>query len=456
MSGLNGILNIAKNALMAQQVGIEVTNHNVSNAGTLGYSRQRVNFVTAPAQLESFGYLGSGVAIASIQRQSNMFINQQIWTTNYNLGQATQQGQILDQIQSALNEPSDTGLGAMITNFFSSFQNLAQNPEDSALRNSVVQSATSMNNTFHQLHSTLQQLQGDLTPEITSRVDQINTLVKGIWQSDQTIAALQANGAEANDALDQRDNQIAALSQLANVQVRQDDKGATTIVVGGSVLESSSGYITLKAATSGGQVQILNEDTSQPVDISSGELGGILQIVNTTIPNYKSELDSLASTIISQVNAIHETGYGLGTPPSTGNDFFAGSDASTIAISAAVSSDVNAIAASGDGSPGDNSVALSLADLANALTMSGGTETISQNYNSFVADVGSSVQASTNSEQSQNLVLTQLQNQQNSISGVSTDEEMVNLIQFQKGFDAAAKVITSVNDMYQSILNMIA
>jgi len=455
MSGLNGILNAAKRAMMAQQVGIAVTNHNVSNASTPGYSRQRVNFETAPDEKESFGYLGNGVNVGSIQRLNDTFINQQIWTTNYNLGQATQQGQILNQIQSSLNEPSDTGLGAMITNFFGSFQNLALNPEDSASRNAVVQNTTSMVETFNNLSSNLQQTKQDLTPEIKSRVDQINQLLQQIWQSDQNITTLQAGGLEANDAQDNRDNLIASLSNLTNIHVHQDNQGATSIDIGGTIVESASGYSTLSAADSGGQMQILAQGSPQPVDVNSGELGGILQMVNTTIPKYSGELDTLASTIIAKVNAVQSAGFGLGTPPPTGNDFFTGTDAGTIAINPAITTSANNIAASGDGSPGDNSVALSTAAIANDLSMGGGAETISQFYNGIVTDVGASVQSATNSQQSQNLVLTQLQNQQNSVSGVSTDEEMVNLIQFQKGFDSAAKVITTVNDMFESLLNML-
>jgi flagellar hook-associated protein 1 len=455
MSGLNGILNVAKRALMAQQVGIDVTNHNVSNASTPGYSRQRVNFETAPAQQESYGYLGGGVDVGSIQRLSNGFINQQIWTTNYNLGQATQQGQILNQIQASLNEPSDTGLGAMITNFFGGFQSLALNPEDSSSRNAVIQNATSMVKTFNQLSSNLQQSEKDLTPEIKSRVDHINELTKEIWQSDQDITRLQASGFAANDALDNRDNLVGELSKLANIHVNQNNQGSLSIDIGGTLVVSPSGFSTLTVATSGGQTQIFGQGSARPIDVDSGELGGILQMANTTIPKYSSELDSLASMIITRVNAVQSSGYGLGTPPPTGIDFFTGTDAGTIAINPAITASGNTIAASGDGAPGDNSVALSLAAIANELSMGGGADTISQYYNGIVTDVGASVQSVTNSQQSQNLVLTQLQNQQISISGVSTDEEMVNLIQFQKGFDSAAKIITIVNDMYQSLLDMI-
>lgn len=455
MAGLSNILDIAKRGLMTQQVGISVTNHNVSNAGTEGYSRQRVNFEPSTPLKEPYGFLGTGVTVGSIQRLREGFIDQQIRSVNNSLGQAAQQGQILSQIEAMLNEPSATGLGAMITGFFGSFQSLALNPEDAASRNAVVQSATALNNTFHRISADLRQLNNDLTPEISSRIDRINELTKEIWQSDQDIIALQAGGLDANDALDQRDNKVTELSKLVNIQVHQDSRGAITIDIGGTLVESRTGFTQLKVVSSGGQVQICSQDSSQPIDVNAGELGGILQMVNDTIPRYSSDLDTLAATIITRVNAVHSAGQGLGDPPPTGNDFFAGTDAATISLSAAVTASMNNIAASSDGSPGDNAVARSIADIANESLLAGDTETISQFYNSLVSDVGASVQTASNAEQSQNLVMTQFQNQMNSISGVSIDEEMVNLLKFQKGFDAAAKVITAVNSMYQSILDMI-
>ncbi len=455
MAGLTGILDMAKRAMMTQQVAINVTSHNVSNASTPGYSRQRLNMVAAEPLKESFGLLGTGVEASSVQRLRTAYIDQQIRGTNANIGTATQQEQILGQVEAAFNEPSDSGLGSMISNFFNAFEDLSTHPEESSSRSAVLQSASAMTDTFHRLSSGLLQLKSDLVPEVQSRVDQVNQLVKDIWQTDQNITAMKASGVDANDAMDQRDSDIEALSKLVDAHVSQDAQGASTIAVGGVLLESRAGYSELTTDNSSGTLQIVTKDFSTPVQLSSGELGGILTTYDTTIPGYLSKLDTLANAITTQVNTVHATGYGLGTPPPTGNDFFNGTTAQSIDLSAAVTSNANNIAASAGGAPGDNATALAIAGIANQQTLDGGSASILQYYNGIVSDIGFDIQSKTNTESSQNLVLNQLQSQRDSVSGVSIDEEMVNLIKFQKGFDAAAKVITTVNDMYQSILNMV-
>jgi flagellar hook-associated protein 1 FlgK len=455
MASLSGIMDIAKRSLMAQQAAIDVTGHNVANAGTTGYSRQRIDLqATAPIQ-ESFGYLGTGVAPVSIQRAREAFVDQQIRSTNASSGEATQEQRIVSQVEAALNEPTDGGLGSIMTKFFGSFQELALHPEDTASRNAVVQNATLMNDSFHRLSGSMEQLKSDLSLDAQARVEKINSLLKDISDVEQRITSLEANGLSANDAKDLRDNKIDELSKLANVRVSEDSQGGTAISLGGVLVESRAGFVPLKLDSTGGTLAIRTQGSGLSVDVSSGELGGILNTNNVQIPGFQGKLDSLASTIIARVNTIHATGYGLGTPPPTGNDFFSGNDARTIDVSPTIKASVNAMAASSDGAPGNNATALALGAVPTEMLMNGGVVTTAQYYNGLVSDVGATIQSSNNAANSQDLVLKQLENQRSSISGVSIDEEMVNLIKFQRGFDAAAKIINTVNEMYQSIINMV-
>jgi flagellar hook-associated protein 1 FlgK len=254
---------------------------------------------------------------------------------------------------------------------------------------------------------------------------------------------------------DSRDGKIEELSKLANIKVTDDGQGGTLITLGNTFLQSRSGYSTLEAGLSGSDLQVTIHGTAIVVDIASGELGGILETRNVLIPGYQAKLDDLASTLATNINTIHEAGFGLGNPPPTNNDLFVGVDARSININPAVSADLNLIAASGDGAPGNNTVALALADVGGQNLMNGASTSIPQFYSNLVSDIGATIQTASNTSQSQGLVLKQLENQRDAISGVSIDEEMVNLLKFQNGYGAAAKVVTTVNQMYQTLMNMV-
>jgi flagellar hook-associated protein 1 len=455
MSGLNDILEIGKRSLLAQRVGIDVAGHNIANASTPGYSRQQLGLVATDPIRESYGLLGTGVMAQNIQRVRADFIDQQIRSTNYNMGAASQQERIISQFEARLNEPSDSGLAAMMTKFFTSFQDLALHPEDGSARNSVVQAAQSMTAGFHQLTTNLQQLKGDLTLDAQSRVDEINRLIKQVYDDDQRIISLESTGVNANDARDARDQSLAELSKLVDIRTIQDSLGTMTITIGGTLVEARTGYSQLATQSVAGKLKIVTSDAKTTVDVQSGELGGILGSLNTTLPAYQNKIDTMASALITRVNALHSAGSGLGTPPPTGINFFVGTDARTIEVNSVIQQDLNNLAASGDGAPGNNDVALALAQVPTELLMGSGSETISQFYNGFVSEVGAAVQSATYTVESNQNVLKQLENQRGSITGVSIDEEMVDLIKFQRGFDAAAKVINTVNEMYGSLLNMV-
>lgn len=455
MGGLNGILDVAKRALSAQRAGIDVTGHNIANASTPGYTRERLNLSSTPPSKEGFGYVGTGVEATSVQRIRQSFIDQQIWNTNQYLSKSTEQQNVLGQIEAAFNEPSDSGLGSMINKFFNSFQDLSLHPEDSSYRNSVVQQTTAMSDGFHRITSSLDQLKGDLVLDAQSKVDQINSLVKEIYDDGKQITVLESGGLSANDMRDARDSKIEELSKLANIKVTDDGQGGTLISLGNTFIQNRSGYSTVQAGLSGADLQITVQGSSNVVDVTSGELGGILETRNTLIPSYQSKLDDLASTIATSMNTTHAAGFGLGTAPPTGNNLFTGTDARSINLNPAISSDLNLLAASADGAPGNNSVALALSGVNAQKLMNGASASIPQFYANLVSDIGATIQTATNTAQSQSLVLKQLENQRDAVSGVSIDEEMVNLLKFQNGYGAAAKVITTVNQMYQVLMTMV-
>jgi flagellar hook-associated protein 1 len=454
MAGLSQIMEIARRSMLGARVGMNTTSHNISNASTTGYSRQRVEFTETTPLPQTFGYLGTGVTISSIERLHDQFLDQQYRTNNGTFGDASIRQGLLSQVEATFDEPSDAGLSSALTKFFTSFQDLSIHPEDSSSRNAVIQQGVLLTQSFHRLNTDLTNTRGDLINEVNGRLDTINKLTDEISSLDEQITQARASGGEPNDLLDQLDTHLDNLSKLANIQVTRDSSGSVMVSISGILVAASGGSTKLESTMVGGQLQILDSTSGRQVKVGGGELGGLVTTYNTTIPGYLSQIDQLAGAIISRVNAVHSAGYSLGSPATTGTAFFTGTDSATIQLNSAITSDPNLIAASSDGAPGNNTTALALAGIADEKIMTGGTVTALQYYNGLVSSLGADVNSADNISTTHQQILTQLDTQRSATSGVSLDEEMTNLIQFQRAFDAAAKIVSTVDQMYQTIIDM--
>ncbi len=450
------LLETARRAMMAQQIGITTTGHNIANASTAGYSRQRVTLRASPSEQRTYGYLGTGVMIDAVNRVRDRFVDQQMRTTNATLGDANAQQSTLSQIEATFNEPSNAGLSAGLSGFFNAFQELSLHPEDPAARNAVLQQGTLVTQTFHRLHDEMNTTRQTMVEEVTDKVKHINQLASQISDLDVQITRASAGGLSSpNDLLDERDRKIDELSTIAGITVAEDPQGSVIVSMGGVTIASRAGAQSLHVENTAQGVQIRTDKENITVPASGGELGASLTLVNTTIPGYLGKLDELAGALITRVNAVHRSGYGLGTPAPTGLDFFSGTAAADINLSAAIAGNPSAVAASQSGAPGDNKGALALAGIAGEALLGGNSLTLSQFYNGLVTGVGSAVNGAQSTADTQQLILNQLSNQQQSVSGVSIDEEMTNLIQYQRAFDAAARLVNTTNDMFTTILSML-
>jgi len=455
MSGLSLILETARRALQAQQVGLGVTSHNIANATTPGYSRQRAGFVPTEPLAAPYGLLGTGVTVAAVNRMRDQFTDAQVRDVYQSMSRSSMENQLLSQVQSSFNEPSDTALSGSLSKFFNAWQDLSVNPEDSTSRNAVLQRGVLLAQSFHTLSSELTQLRTSLADDAGAKVTKINTLTSELSALDLQITGARALGQEANDAMDQRDEKLKELSGLININVSFDSRGSMTVATGGSVIASGAGSLDLTSSISGNQIVIQTALGGPNLNVTGGELGGVLNTYNTSIPATLAQLDQAASALITRINQLHQSGFGLGTPPPAGNAFFTGAGAADINVSAAIMSNINLIAASSDGTPGNNVNALALAGVENEKLLNGNSLTISGFYNGIVSSLGSAVDSTDNTSKQQQAVLTGLENQQSSVAGVSLDEEMTNMITYQKGYAAAAKLVTAVNAMFDTILQMV-
>jgi flagellar hook-associated protein 1 len=462
MPNIYGLLNIGRNSLMTQQKAIDITGNNISNVNTPGYSRQRLNLEQNQPVLYDGGQMSTGVkADRKIQRIYDRFLNAQINAENEKLGRWGAQKEILEKAELMFDDASGYGLSGAMSQFWASWQGLTNNPSGRVERITLLADSQNLTDTFNKLNYDLTELRKDADLSISTTIEEINPLTEQIAELNQKIEAVESGGQNANDYRDKRDLLVKNLSNLIDVHSFEDGDGYMHIyTANGKTLvdrsyswdletsDNGSGYLGIYWVNSQG---VQDEITST---ISGGKLKGWIEARDTIVPDYLNRLDTLSSEIISQVNDQHRLGYSLdGT--TTNQDFFTGTTAADMAVDSAIEGDVNLIAAASTAAtaPGDETNALAIANLQHGLFIS--SSTFDNYYGSIISDVGSNVVQSTTYQNHQETMLSALENYREEVSGVSLDEEMVNLVQFQSAYQAAAKIINTVDEMLDSLMTIV-
>jgi len=394
-------LETALRSLLAQQRGIDVTAHNVANVNTPGYSRQDVVLTTTepytvPTTDErlSAGQVGTGVKVQTIRRFTDAFLIGQIRSQSQALGQWEVQRDALQHIEVVFNEPSDQGLNAALSQFWSAWQSVATTPQAAAARAALRETARHLTSLLNTTAEQLRALRRDHDQRLITQVQDINDLATQIAQLNLQISKVQALGNRANDLRDRRDLLLDQLARKVNITYAEDiyAPGMVTVHIGGHTL-----VMGVEASALTTQPNPANENLLDVVwadgtaaQVSSGEIYGTLQARDQIVPTTLAQLDQVAAGLITNVNAQHRTGYGLNN--ATGLDFFTGSSARDIALANAIASDANNIAAaSALNAPGDGSNALAIAGLSRELLMNGGTTSLGDFYRQLIAQDRKSV-----------------------------------------------------------------
>ena len=455
MATLNNAINISLSGLKANQAGLNVTGHNISNINTEGYTRQQVELDTArPVKLQQ-GIFGMGVNIAEVRRYREAAIDRQFRNQNQFLGNLNKQSETLSLIEGIINEPSDTGLQNAIKNFFNSLQDLATNPESSSVRTTVREQGNSLSKIFNQVRSQLDQIRHNKNFEILDTVTEINQFLQQIANLNIEISHIEALGERANDMRDTRDNLLDKLSRLIDMRAVEDPTNSTTIVtITGQafVVIDNALQLKVKSVNEGGKevIKILNPTDDRQMKPTSGELSGLLEVRDRIIPELIEQIDELAAAIINEVNAVHRQGYGLQgnrDRPPTNMDFFTGTDAYSMALSPNLVNDSRNIAASKSGAPGDNMNALELAQLRNTQVLNQGSFTFEDFLGGIVSTFGLEVRSVKEDLNNQQRLVDHLDNYRESLYGVNLDEELVKMIRFQQAFGANARIMSTVNEL---------
>jgi flagellar hook-associated protein 1 FlgK len=454
---------LGKRALDAEQLALHTTSQNIANASTPGYSRQSAvmvetnPFTVVQANMTTPGQLGTGVKVSEFTRARDMLLEGQVRQETSTASNLDSQVKYLGQVESVIQEPTDSSIGTALSNFWGSWQDLSANPEDTAARNSVLGRAQQLVDTLKSKDTNLSELQTSTDQEFRTQVQQINSLGSKIRDLNVQINQEVGVGLQPNDLMDQRDQALSDLSKITNCQVQQMGNGLTSVTISGHTLVQDGIFVPISVtndALNNNYAKATWSDDNTDVTFSDGQMKGLTEIRDTYIPSYRTSLNDLAQGLMATINPLHAAGYAYNAAAPSGEAFFSGTGLQDMAVNPTLVGNPAGLAvATNPSAPGDGTNALAIAQQQNALTMSGGTLTLDSFYQSFVAQIGLDSQSQTQSQSNQTAVVQSLTTQQQSISGVNLDEEMSNLMKYQEAYNAAARIITTMDDLVNTIIN---
>jgi flagellar hook-associated protein 1 len=463
MATINAAFDLISQALDADQSGLSIVANNVANANTPGYTLEQPNWQeNTPVEINGVSY-GAGVTqtgpVSVRDRVLEARLDQQQQLASASNSRLT----ALDTIQALFTPDSGTqsssagDIGSDITSFFSSFSSLEANPTDNALRQQVLSSATTLAGDISNAAASLNSQRAAVDQEAAGITSQVNALTGALAQLNLEIQS-QSPDADAGTLEDQRQQDLSQLGQLIGVnQITTENNGLSITTTSGQLLVSEGQSFPLTTGLVNGVTHFFlgSTDVTSELESGGGELGGDLTARDEDIPNTLASLDQLAYSISTAVNAQNNAGTDLDGDNGNAGDIFsqpAQVAGSAIAMSV-VMTDPNHIAAAGAGQgTDDNSNATAMANLANQTIVNGDTPT--DYFSNFVSTLGSTVANVQTENTAQNASVTQLQTQNNALSGVNLDDEASDMTMLERSYQAASQVFTMINTIMASALNL--
>ncbi len=467
MAKIHAMMDIGKRAMMNSQTALQTTSHNIANKTTEGYSRQRVEVQTAVPIVEGNKQMGMGTRASAVTRTNNPFLEKQLQKETGGLGMQKGRELALTQVEQVFNEQMNKGLNQYMTDFFNGFRELSNNPESSTTRTMVKEAGEALVKDFKRVDNQLSSIQKDVDQRVISEVDEVNKMIREVGSLNEKIAEVEVQGIPANDQRDRRDVVLKKLNEKIDIHYAEGDQGQVTVsTAGNAILVSGFDHYELQTHENGsdGRIEVFykQNESTPPFKITDrikgGTIGGALQVRDQVIPDFKDKIDNLAYKVADEVNRAHVEGFDRSGRQ--GMYFFEMPNdvkgaAQNIAMNDMILEDVNRIAAAAKpNAVGDNTVANVISQLQYKEIMDGDTATMDDYYNSQVGRVGVLAQRAIKTRESQDNILSQLNTIRESISGVSLDEETTNMIEFQRAFDASARVIKTADEMFDTVLNL--
>lgn len=476
-------LQIAASGIEADEAQLDTAAQNLSNVSTPGYAREVVNLAdTTPSAASG---VGQGVSVSSVTQDSSALYEQLDLVSQGQLGSANEAASVQNLAQTAFPEPSSTGLSSQLSQMWTDMSTLATQPSSSAAQEAVVQDANqvsqTLNGTYTQLSDVAQQLSNDFEGQASNTggyLAQANQLINQVAALNGDIVAGKNGGTNVDSLVDQRRQAVDQLGTLLGVRTTTEADGSMTVMSGGIQLVNSTNAVTLQATGSASAGDLAVETTTGNVLRAGGEIGALLTGVNTTIPNYQSQLSTVADSLAQSLNTLQANGVSVagvpgassasGSPPYAGpflpSIFVNNSSATTytpgsgsaesIAVNPTLLANSSLIAtASGSSTAGtatiDPSTAQAMAALGQA---SGGPDDL---YQSLVGLVGSQTQAANNEQSSAQALTDSTSSELSSVEGVDTNQETVNMLSAQQAYQAVAAVVNSSTTALNALLQAV-
>ncbi|HVM41114.1 MAG TPA: flagellar hook-associated protein FlgK [Acidimicrobiia bacterium] len=456
MSDFYGI-NLALSSLFAQRRAIEIAGQNVANANTDGYTRQRIEQGArgaglVPAIHSTWKGGGGGVDVLGIERLRNAFFELRAAQEHGNLADLETMSRVYARMELVFNEPSDTGIQAQLADFWAGWHDVSNRPDDLAARTQLLERARTLATGFNQAASGLSRQWDSSLDQLETIVSEVNSLGSRIAELNSAIIRASQGGLSPNELADQRDLLVSELSELIGITVRPADHGAVDVLVGGTALvqgaiaenlavDTPAGTTILNASTS--PVRILWAKDSFPAAVSGGQVGGLLTALNTVLPDYRSRLDSVTQNLTDVVNNQHVLGVDLNG--AAGTNMFSFDPLTGLSVLITDPAEIAAATAGSGLLDGGNAIAL-----ANLATLAGGPD---EEYQSLVISLGVDTQVTNRRVDIQADITRQIDGIRDSEAGVNLDEEMANLVAFQRAYEAGSRFLTTIDSMLDTLIN---
>jgi flagellar hook-associated protein 1 FlgK len=454
-------LRIGASALSVAQRAMETTSHNVANAGVDGYTRQRVELTAArptpgTAGSRGDGMRGAGVTIVAISRLRDQLADIAYRSEAATAGETTARATVLDRMQSGLG-PVTGGAPAALSQFYAAWDQLALTPTDPAARAGVMNAGAAVARALREGREQFAEVTGDVSLRVAGAVDEVNNLTTQIATLNRVVLDAVTAGQAPNDLLDQRDRALDRLASLTGATFRIGDNQVADVFLGSRSLVRGPQAVPLAAYQAGGRPDVGFADdvaAGNPLPAAvKGEIGGYVEVTNTTIPSLLAGLDAVAAGLIGAVNARHGAGYGL--DGSTGTPFFAGSTAADIELSPGLTTDKVAAGATAARNDGNNALALAAlrSDPGAVTNTDGSTSSVGDALRAFAGRLGAAAAGAFQAAEASVASAESAAKNRSAASGVNLDEEMVDLLKYQHGYEAAARVVSIADGMLDTLIN---
>jgi flagellar hook-associated protein 1 FlgK len=460
-------LSIGRSAMRAFRLGMNIAGYNVANANTEGFSRRRIELGTMNVVAVRNGLVGSGVDVTSVGRVRDRFLDFAARREVGRMGADSSRAEVLSAVEPMIGEVTAAAVPNALTDLFDAFETLAGQADSAAARADVIARAKDLASAFQRTYTQFTESRRNADVRVIESIDRANEIVGELRQMNVDIIALEAGGAEASDLRDQRDMLLDELSQIVPTHVIEQENGQISVFLEGSgdtLLATVSVRRLGKSVDSDGMTHVIVDRGGEMADVTGvlrgGELGGYLKVRDEDLVRYRDNLDTLASNVITEVNAQHQAGYDLDgvaglalfLPDPPGSHPAAG-----IFVNPAILADTNRIAASGQpNEPGNNVNARSILALRDRQLAGLGNRTLGDYSAEIVAEIGRDVKTSTTALEAGQVIVDSIDSRRAQMSGVSLDEEAADLVRWQQSFQAAARFMQSANEVIDTVLDTLS